>query len=105
MTHRDGFPRLSASTRVAWRCGTSEAARPVCKLWAVRKPWEAAVPVAQANRQRAPVGASESLDDVPQDPRLPSYPPIGPTDRLPDLYGSLSALLGMRARRQGARRG
>ncbi len=23
MTHRDGFPRLSASTRVAWRCGTS----------------------------------------------------------------------------------
>ncbi len=56
------------------------------------------------------VGASASLDDpssaaaalplrrvdVPQDPRLPSYPPVGPTDRLPDLYGSLSALLGMR---------
>ncbi len=59
------------------------------------------------------VRASESLDDpssaaaalplrrvdVPQDPRLPSYPPVGPpggpTDRLPDLYGSLSAFLGM----------
>ncbi len=41
------------------------------------------------------VEASESLDDAPQDPRLPSYPPDGPTDRLPDLYGSLSTLLGM----------
>ncbi len=51
------------------------------------------------------VGASESLDDVPQDPRLPSYPPVGPpvgpTDRLPDLYGSLSARLGIsRSNRQ-----
>ena len=55
---------------------------PRLKVWAVRKPWEAAVPVAQANRQWAPVGASESLDDVPQDPRLPSYP----ADRLRDLY-------------------
>ncbi len=61
----------------------------------VRKPWEAAVPVGQANRQRANGRASESLDDVPQDPRLPSYPPVGPTDRLPDLYGSLSTLLGI----------
>ena len=33
--------------------------------------------------------------DVPQDLRLPSYPPVGPTDRLHDLYGSLSALLGI----------
>ncbi len=43
------------------------------------------------------VGASESLDDVPQDPRVPSYPPVGPADRLCDLYGSLSTLLGVRA--------
>ncbi len=42
------------------------------------------------------VGASESLDEVPQDPRLPSEPPDGPTDRLHDLYGSLSTLLGIR---------
>ncbi|MEE8500150.1 MAG: hypothetical protein V3S27_06210, partial [Kiloniellales bacterium] len=55
------------------------------------------------------VRASESLDDppsaaaalplrrvdVPQDPRLPSDPPLGPTHRPPDLYGSLSTLLGI----------
>ncbi len=55
------------------------------------------------------VGASESLDDpssaaaalplrkvdVRQDPRLASYPPIGPADRLPDPYGSLSTRLGI----------
>ncbi len=41
------------------------------------------------------VGASESLADVPQDPRLRSYPPVGPTHRLRGLYGSLSALLGI----------
>ncbi len=41
------------------------------------------------------VGASESLDDVPQDPRRPPYPPTGPTHRLPDLYGSLSTRLGI----------
>ncbi|MCZ6863197.1 MAG: hypothetical protein O7I42_23525 [Alphaproteobacteria bacterium] len=54
-----------------------------------------AVRVGRATRRRA----SESLDDVPQDPRLPSYPPLGPplgpTVRLRDLYGSLSALLGI----------
>ncbi len=44
------------------------------------------------------VGASESLDDVPRDPRLPSCPPDGPSDRPRDLYGSLSALLGIRLR-------
>ncbi len=48
------------------------------------------------------VGASESLDDAPHRPRLPSYtpggPPGGPTDRLPGLYGSLSTLLGMSRR-------
>jgi len=69
-----------------------------------RKPWETAVPVAQANRQWAKRRrASESLDDVPQDPRLPSYPPVGPpvspTQRPHDLYGSLSALLGIRLTR------
>ncbi len=43
------------------------------------------------------VGASAGLDDVPRDPRLPSYPPVGPADRLRDLYGSLSAPLGGRS--------
>ena len=40
------------------------------------------------------VRASGSLDDVPHRPRLSSYP----ADRLPDLYGSLSALLGISLR-------
>ncbi len=52
MTHRDGFPRFSASTRVVRRCKGI---------------------------------ASHAL----------RRPPIGPTDRLPDLYGSLSTLLGI----------
>ncbi len=86
MTHRDGLPRLSA--RRAWRGDAGHR-----KPWAARKPWETAVPVAQANRQRANGRASESLTDVPHRLRLPSYP----ADRLPDLYGSLSALLGITA--------
>ncbi len=54
---------------------------------------EAAVPVGQANRHAGEsVGASESLDDVPHRPRPPSYP----AERLHDLYGSLSTLLGIR---------
>ncbi len=73
---------------MAWLCKASQAMRD-----AVRKPWEAAVPVARANRRRA----SESLDDVPQDPRLPSYPPAGPTDRPRDLYGSISRTFGITA--------
>jgi hypothetical protein len=51
--------------------------RPVRKHWAVRKPWETAVPVEHANRRRA----SENLDDAPHRRRLPFYP----ADRLPDL--------------------
>ena len=87
MTHRDGFPRLSA--RSAWR-GDAKASQALRD--AVRKPWETAVPVGQASRRRA----SESLDDVPHRPRLFSYP----AERLPDLYGSLSALLGIIPRPQ-----
>ncbi len=52
MTHRDGFPRLSASTRVARRCTASQAMRDAVRPLA-ESPWEAAVPVARANRQRA----------------------------------------------------
>ncbi len=68
MTHRDGFPRFAARSAWRGRCGASQAMRD-----AVRKPWETAVPVAQANRQWAKRRrASESLDDAPQDaaPRL-----------------------------------
>ncbi len=65
MTHRDGFPRLSA--RSAWRgdAGHSEAARD-----AARKPWEAAFPVALASRP----WAVESHAVGPQRPRRPDPP-------------------------------
>ncbi len=39
---------------------------------------------------------AESLDDAPQDLRLPSCPPGGPSDRPRDLYGSLSGVLGIK---------
>ena len=92
MTHRDGFPRLSA--RSAWRGDAGHRKPPATPSESLGKP----PPVARANRQWAiRRRASESLADVPHRPRLPSYPPIGPTDRLPDLYGSLSTLLGIRA--------
>ena len=67
---------------MAWRCGASRAAGD-----AARKPWAAAVPVAWANRRRA----SGSLDDAPHRLR----PPFCPAYRPRDLYGSLSALLGI----------
>ncbi len=72
--------------------------RPVSKLWAVRKPWETASGRAGEPAAGEPVGAPESLDDAPQDPRLHSYPPVGPTNRPPDLYGSLSRTFGLRSR-------
>ncbi len=88
MTHRDGFPRLSAMS--AWR-GDAGHRKPRAPSQSHAPPESLGKPppVAQANRQRAEsVRASASLDDVPQDPRLASYPPVGPSDRLPDLYGS-----------------
>ncbi len=91
MTHRDGFPRLSASTRVARRCRESQAMRDAVRPLA-ESPWEAVVPVARANRQWPNGRGSESLDDVPQDPRLSSYPPVGPADRLRDRNGGFPRL-------------
>ncbi len=95
MTHRDGFPRISA--RSAWRGDAGHRKPRATSSESLGKP----PPVAQANRRRA----SESLDDpssaaaalplrrvdAPHRPRRPSYP----ADRLRDLYGSLSALLGI----------
>ncbi len=85
MTHRDGFPKYSA--RSAWRGDAGHRKPCATPSESLGKPPS----VGQANRRKA----SESLDDVPHRPRLPSYPPLGPTDRLPDLYGSLSTLLGI----------
>ncbi len=83
MTHRDGFPRLSA--RSAWRGGAGHREPRGTPPESLGKPPS----VARANRRRA----SESFDDVPHRLRLPSYP----ADRLRDLYGSSSALLGINA--------
>ncbi len=74
MTHRDGFPRLSASTRVAWRCGTSVAMRD-----AARKPWETAVPGGQANRQRANRWGRRKA--LPMSRRTRGFPPTRPLAR------------------------
>ena len=73
------------------RCGTSRGVGD-----AVRKPWQAAFPVALAGRRRA----SESLDDVPHRLRLPSYPIANhlawaKKGRLDDPYRSLSPILGI----------
>ncbi len=67
MTHRDGFPRLSA--RGAGRSAGGPRKPRAATAQSRGKP----PPVAQANRRRA----SESLDDVPHRPRLLSYPPVG----------------------------
>ncbi len=99
MTHRDGFPRLSAKSArrgdAGHRkpCGTPSAPWP--KALGSRRSGRAGEPAAGESAAGESVGASESLDDVPQDPRLSFYPPVGPTDRLRDLYGSLSTVLGI----------
>ncbi len=59
MTHRDGLPRFSARSVRRGDAAASGAGRD-----AVRKPWQAAGPVAHAARRRA----SEGLDDVPTSP-------------------------------------
>ncbi len=59
MTHRDGFPRLSASTRVARRCGTSQSHGP--RLKAMGRP--KALGSRRSGRPGESAGVSESLDD------------------------------------------
>ena len=96
MTHRDGFPRLSA--RSAWRSGAGHRTSHAPHLKAMGRP--KALGNRRSGRAGEPaagelVGASESLADVPHRPRLPSYPPVGPTHRLRDLYGSKSRTFGI----------
>ena len=90
MTHRDGFPRFSARSAARRCAGIASPARRRLKALGSRRSGRAGEPAAGES-----VGASESLDDAPHRPRRPSYPPVGPTDRPPDLYGSLSTLFGM----------
>ena len=100
MTHRDGSQGFRPGARgVAMRDIGSHARRRPTAL-GNRRSGRAGEPPAGES-----VGASESLDDpssaaaalplrrvdVPHRPRLSCYP----ADRLPDLYGSLSTLLGI----------
>ncbi len=64
---------------------------PVHKIWGSRRSGRAGEPAVGES-----VRASESLADVPHRPRLPSYPPVGPTDRPRDLYESLIRTFGIR---------
>ncbi len=85
MTHRDGFPRLSA--RSAWRGDAGHRKPRATPSESLGKP----PPVARANHRRA----SGSLADDPHRPRLSSDPPLGPTDRPRDLHGSILRTFGM----------
>ncbi len=123
MTHRDGFPRFSA--RSAWR-GDAGHRKPCAPSQSYGQPESLGKPPFRSGRRtgsgrigggvgkpRRPVLRSSALPlrrmDVPQDPRLPCYPPDGPPDgppdRLHDLYGSLSALLGTNMRGRVCRDG
>jgi hypothetical protein len=78
MTHRDGFPRFSARSRMVRRCGASQAMRDAVRPLA-ESPWEAAVPVAQANRQRASrCGRRKALT---MSRRTRGFPPTRPLAR------------------------
>ncbi len=74
MTHRDGFPRLSA--RCAWRGEAGHRAPRATPAAPGAESLGTPPPVARANRRRA----SESLAAVPHRLRLPSYPADRPHD-------------------------
>ncbi len=61
------------------RCGASQAMRPDSKPWAVRKPWETAVPVAQANRQWANRWGRRKASTMSR--RTRGFPPTRPLAR------------------------
>ena len=90
MTHRDGFPRLSA--RSAWRgdAGHRKPCAPSTRIGPSESPGpqDLGKPPFRSGRQTGSGrigGASESLDDVPH----------RPTDRPPDLYGSIATTFGI----------
>ncbi len=64
---------------------------------AVRKPQSESIGKAAFGRAGEPPGASESLDDARHRLRPPSCPPLGPSHRPRDLYGSLSTRFGITA--------
>ena len=82
MTHRDGFPRLSARSVRRGDAGHRKAcATPSESLG--KPPFRSSM--------RSVGGRRKALTMQTHRPRLPSYP----TDRMDDPYGSLSPLLGI----------
>ena len=96
-THRDGFPWFSARRAGRGDARHRKAGAPSTSMGTSARVITGESHGKPPSRSRPLIAesASGSLDDVPHRPRLPSYPPIGPTDRLRDLYGSLSLILGI----------
>ena len=100
MTHRDGFPRLSAISARRGDAGHREASATLSESLG-KPPFRSSMRPARGHgvspflysggRPRNPRSASESLDDAPHRRRFPSYP----TGRMDDPYGSLLSLLGI----------
>ena len=107
MTHRDGLPRFSARSARRGDAGHREACATLSESLG-KPPFRSSPrPVRghgvspffySGGRPRDPRRASESLDDAPHRPWLPSYP----TDRGDDPYESLSPLLGIKAGQRGS---
>ncbi len=106
------MPMSRAALKLVSRELMRRIASPAPRLKAMRRP--KALGSRRSGRPGEPAagesaGVSESLDDpssaaaalplrrvdVPYRPRLSSCPPVGPTHRPPDLYGSLSTFLGI----------
>ncbi len=96
MTHRDGFPRLSA--RSVWR-GDAGHRKPRAPSESYGRSESLGKPPFRSRRRTGsgrPWGRRKALTMSRIARGFPTYPPVGPTDRPRDLYGSLSALLGIR---------
>ncbi len=96
MTHRDGFPRLAA--RGAWR-GDAGHRKPCAPSQSYGPSESLGKPPCRSGRRTGSgrMGGRRKALTMSRIARgFPTYPPVGPTHRLPDLYGSLPALLGIR---------
>ena len=89
-THRGGLPRFSARSARRGDAGHCET----CATQGI--PWTKALESRRSGRVCGPSGASERFDDAPHRLQLPSCR----TDRIRDLYGSSSAILGIICRKR-----
>ena len=100
MTYRDGLPRFSARSVRCCDTGHREACATLSESLG-KPPFRSRMQSARGHGvspyfngggcPRDPPRASESLDDAPHRLQLSSYP----TDRIRDLYESLSTIFGI----------